>query len=73
MLKLYPCRNDNTKTVYGGTKLPVYVSNEKVQANRDRVCFWHLICIHVLPQTNSLFSSDLHYLWNGNDFEGVIS
>ena len=29
--------NDNSKTVYGGTKSPVSVSEEKVQANRDRV------------------------------------
>ena len=38
------------KTVYGGTKSPVSVSDEKVQANRDRVYF--SICIYVLPQTN---------------------
>ena len=34
-----PCRNDNSKTVHGGTKSPVSVSDEKVQANRDRVHF----------------------------------
>ena len=34
-----PCRNDKSKTVHGGTKSPVSVSDEKVQANRDRVYF----------------------------------
>ena len=34
-----PCRNDNSKTVHGGTKLPVSVIDEKVQGNRDRVYF----------------------------------
>ena len=28
-----------SKSVYGGTKSPVSVSDEKVQANRDRVYF----------------------------------
>ena len=30
-------RNDDGKAVYGGTKSPVSVSDEKVQANQDRV------------------------------------
>ena len=71
MLKWNPCRNDNIKTVYGGTKSSVSVSDEKVQANRDRVFFSS--CIYDLPQKNRLLTSDIHYLWNGNDFEVVIS
>ena len=66
-----PCRNDNSKTVHEGTKSPVSVSDEKVQANQDR--FILSICIYDLPQKNRLLTSDIHYLWNGNDFEGVIS
>ena len=34
-----PFRNDDSKSVYGGTKSPVSVSDEKVQANQDRVYF----------------------------------
>ena len=30
------------------------------------------ICIYFLTQKNSLFTSDIHYLWNGIDFESVI-
>ena len=30
------------------------------------------ICIYDLPQKNILLTSDIHYFWNGNDFEGVI-
>ena len=71
MLKWNPCRNDDSKTVYGGTKSPVSVSDEKVQPNRNRV--YYSICIYDLPQKNRLLTSDLHYLCNGNDFEGVIS
>ena len=73
MLKWNLCRNDNSKTVYGGTKSPVSVSDEKVQANRDRVYFYISICIYDLPQKNRLLTSDIHYLWNGNNFKGVIS
>ena len=43
-------RNYNSKTVYGGTKSPVFVSDEKVQANRDRVKLILSICIYDLPQ-----------------------
>ena len=71
MLKWNPCRNDDCKTVYGGTKSPVSVSDEKVQANRNRFIF--SICIYDLPQKNRLLTSAIHYLWNGSDFEGVIS
>ena len=39
MLKWDPCRNDNSKTVYRGTKSSVSVSDEKLQANRDCVHF----------------------------------
>ena len=35
MLKWDPCRNDNSRTVYRGTKSSVSVSDEKLQANRD--------------------------------------
>ena len=42
MLKWDPCRNDNSKTVYRGTKSSVSVSGEKLQANRDCVYFKHL-------------------------------
>ena len=42
VLKWNPCRNDIGKTVYGGTKSNAFVSDEKVQANRDRVYFKHL-------------------------------
>ena len=31
--------NDNNKTVCGGMKSPVSVSDEKVQANQERVYF----------------------------------
>ena len=37
--KWNPCRNDDSKSVYGGTKSPVFVSDEKVQTNQDRVYF----------------------------------
>ena len=33
------------RTVYGGTKSPVSVSHEKVQANRDRVYFLAFVFI----------------------------
>ena len=36
------CRNDNSKTIYGGKKSPVSVSDEKVQANRYRFYFEQL-------------------------------
>ena len=67
MLKWNPCQNDNSKTVYGGTKSSVSVSDEKVQTNQDRVYFYDL------PQKNRLLTLDIYYLWNGNDFEVVIS
>ena len=70
MLKWNPCRNDNSKTVYGGTKSPVSVSDEKVQANRDRVYIAFVFMTY--HQKNRLLTSDIHYLWNGNDFEGVV-
>ena len=71
MLKWNPCRNDESKTVYGGTKSPVSVSDEKVQA--IEIAFIFCICIYDLPQKSRLLTSDIHNLWNGNDFEGVIS
>ena len=69
--KMNPCQNDNSKTVHRGTKSPVSVSDEKVQANRDRVYFKHLYLW--LTTKIRLLTSDTHYFWNGNDFEGVIS
>ena len=72
MLKWNPCRNDNSKTVYGGTKSPVSVSSEKIQAYWDRVYFLHLY-LWLTTNKNGLLTSDIHYLWNGNDFDGVIS
>ena len=44
--------------VYGGTKSPVSVSNEKVQA-RSRL---FLALYLFLTTKNSLFTSDIHYL-----------
>ena len=58
--------------MYGGTKSPVSVSDEKVQANRDNVYILS-ICILWFTTKNILFTSDIHYLWNGNNFEGVIN
>ena len=49
--------------MYGGTKSPVSVSDEKVQANQDRVYFKHLYLF---------LTSDIYYLWNGIGFESVI-
>ena len=37
VLKIKSCRNDDSKSVYGERKSPVSVSDEKVQANQDRV------------------------------------
>ena len=42
VLKWNLCRNDDSKSVYRGTKSPVVVSDEKVQANQDHVYFLHL-------------------------------
>ena len=53
--------------MHGGTKSPVSVSDGK------KIAFIFSICIYDLPQNNRLLTSDIHYLWNGNDFEGVIS
>ena len=65
------CQNDDSKSVYGGTKSSVFVSDEKVQANQ--VAFIFSIIIYFLPQKNSLFTSEIHYLWNGIiNFESVI-
>ena len=44
--------------MFGGTKSPVSVSDEKVQANEDRVYFFS-IRIYFLPQKNNLFTSDI--------------
>ena len=52
--------------MYGGTKS----SDEKIQANRDRVYFTHLYLWFTTK--NRLLTSDIHYLWNYYDFEGVI-
>ena len=38
-----------------------------------KIAFIFSICIYDLAQKNRLLTSDNHYLWNGNDFEGVIS
>ena len=72
MQKWNPCRNDNSKTVYGGTKSPVSVSDEK-EFKPIEIAFIFSICISDLPQKNRLLTSDIHYLWNSNDFESVIS
>ena len=37
MSKINSCGHDNRKSVCGGTKSYVSVSDEKVQANQDRV------------------------------------
>ena len=63
VLKWNPCRNDNSKSVYGETKSSVSVSDEK------EIAFIFSICIYDLPQKNRLLTSDIHYLWNGYDFE----
>ena len=70
MLKWNPCPNENSKTVHGGTKSPVSVSDE---FKPIEIAFNLSICINDLPQTYRLLISDIHYLWNGYDFEGVIS
>ena len=64
------CQNDDSKSVYEGTKSSVFVSDEKVQANQ--VAFIFSIIIYFLPQKNSLFTSEIRYLWNGINFESVI-
>ena len=48
----------------GGTKSPVSDCDERVQVN-------HLSFVFVLS-TKSLVTSDVHYLWKGIDFSGVI-
>ena len=54
--------NDNSKTVYRGTKSPVSVSDENVQANQDRVYFEHLYLFLTTKKIiKSLFTSDIHY------------
>ena len=67
MLKWNPCRNDNSKTVYGGTKSPVSVTSQ----SRSRLFLAFVFMTY--HKKNRLLTSDIHYLWNGNDFEGVIS
>ena len=37
-----------------------------------KIAFIFNICIYFFPQKNSLFTSDIHYLWNGIDFENVM-
>ena len=37
------------------------------------IAFIFSICIYVLPQKINLLTSDIYYLINGIDFEGVIS
>ena len=71
MQKWNPCRNDNSKTVYGGTKSPVSISDEKFKP--IEIAFIFSIGIYDLPQKNRLLTSHIHYLWNGYDFVGVIS
>ena len=34
-----PCQNDDSKSVYGGTKSPVSISDEKIQDNQDCLYF----------------------------------
>ena len=68
MLKWNPCRNDSSNTVYGGTKSPVSVSDEKSSSqSRSRLI---LVFVFMSYHKKSLLASDIHYLWNGNDFEG---
>ena len=45
MFKWNPCGIDNSKAVYVGTKLPVSVSDENVQANRERGFFSAFVII----------------------------
>ena len=52
VLKMNLCRNDDSKSVYGGKKSPVSVSDEKVQANQDRDYFKHL---YLFLTTKKLF------------------
>ena len=37
------------------------------------IAFIFSICIYDLAQKNRLLTTDIDYLWNGNDSEGVIS
>ena len=71
MLKWDPCRNDNSKTVYRGTKSPVSVSDEKSSSQSRSRLF--LAFVFMTDHKKWLLNSDIHYLWNGNDFEGVLS
>ena len=68
--KWNPCQNDESKSVYGGTKSHVSVSDEIVQADQDRVFFLAFLFIFITKI--SLFTSDIHFLWNGIEFESVI-
>ena len=45
VLKWNLCRNDDSKSVHGGTKSPVLVSDEKAQANQDRVYILAIVFI----------------------------
>ena len=70
VLKMNLCWNADSKSVYGGTKPPVSISDEKVHANQ---AFIFSICINLFLTTkNSLFTSNIDYLWNAIDFDSVV-
>ena len=56
--------------LYGGTKSPVSVSDKKLQPIEITL---FITFVFMTYHKKSLLSSDIHYLWYGKDFEGVIS
>ena len=58
--------------MYKGAKSPVSVSDKKVYANQGRFYFYFYHLYLFLSTKNSLFVSDIQYLWKGIEFEGVI-
>ena len=62
----------NLGWVYKGAKSPVSVSDKKVYANQGRFYFFFYHLYLFLSSKNSLFVSDIQYLWKGIEFEGVI-
>ena len=72
MQKWNPCLNDNSKPVYKGERNHLFKFLIK-KFKPIEIAFILSICIYDLSQKNRLLTSDIHNLWNGNDFEGVIS
>ena len=66
------CWKWNRGWVYKGAKSPVSVSDKKVYANQGRFYFYFYHLYLFLSTKNSLFVSDIQYLWKGIEFEGVI-